>query len=52
MPYGVYTFLRGPTNCPQRLLLVAYIATAVSLIPFRAATILNGLQALQQAPNH
>ena len=50
MPRGACTLLRGPTNCPQRLLVVAYIATTMSPTPCRATTSWNGLQATQQAP--
>ena len=50
MPNGASTFLRGHTNCPQRLLVAAYVATAMLPTPFRAATIWNSLQAMQQAP--
>ena len=31
MPHGACTLLRGPTNSPQRLLVAAYVATAMSL---------------------
>ena len=50
MPRGACTLLRGPANGPQRLLVAAYVTTAVSLIPCRATTSGNGLQVTQQAP--
>ena len=50
MPHGACTLLMGPANSPQRLLVVAYIATAASLTPCRATTSWNGLQVTQQAP--
>ena len=50
MPHGACTLLRGLANGPQRLLVVAYIATAMLLTPCRATTILNGLQVMQKAP--
>ena len=50
MPHGACTLLMGPANSPQRLLVVAYIATAASLTPCRATTSWNSLQVTQQAP--
>ena len=51
MPHGACTLLRGPTNGPQRLLVVVYIATTALLTPCRATTSWNSLQATQQAPD-